>query len=61
MNVCGNLNYGHIQESIKEQFKNTQICTNFREWRKCPKHFHLPTDYYFTNSIIKRKKTLNAA
>jgi hypothetical protein len=22
MNVCGNLNYGHIEESIKEQFKN---------------------------------------
>ena len=51
MKVCANLNYGHIQESLNEQFKYTQIYTNFRKWRKCPKHFHLSTKNYILRYI----------
>ena len=61
MNVCGKLNYGHIQESIKEQFKNTQICTNFRKWRKCPKHFHLPTKNCILRYMIARSSRYSPA
>ena len=51
MKVCKNLNsvYGHIEESLHEKFKEPKICTNFRKWRKCPQHFHLPTE----NCILK--------
>ena len=51
MKVCKNLNsaYGHIEESLHEKFKDTKICKNFRKWRRCPQHFHLPTD----NCILK--------
>ena len=47
MKVCKNLDYGHIKNSRHEQFKDTQICTNFRKWRKC--HFHLPTENWMLN------------
>ena len=46
--LCGNeiydnLNYGIVKASDYENFKDAKICTNYREWRKCPKHDHLPT------------------
>ena len=47
MKVCKNLDYGHIKNSRHEQFKDTQICTNCRKWRKC--HFHLPTENLMLN------------
>ena len=39
--VCNFLNYGSVRN---EKFKDAKICTNYREWRKCPKHDHLPTN-----------------
>jgi hypothetical protein len=52
--ACGNLNYGHIKENLNEQYKDTRICTNFRKWRKCPKHFHLPNKNCILKYMIAR-------
>ena len=41
--MCDSLNYGIVKASDYEDLKDAKICTNYREWRKCPKHVHLPT------------------
>ena len=32
-----------LKASEYEDFKYAKLCTNYREWRKYPKHDHLPT------------------
>ena len=41
--LCDYLNYGIVEVSDNEDLKDVKICTNYREWRKCPQHEHHPT------------------
>jgi len=49
--VCNFLNYGSVRN---EKFKDAKICTNYREWRKCPKHDHLPTNDCILSYLLPR-------
>ena len=57
--MCNFLNYEFTPSSVSlfspaslKQSKDSKICTNFRKWRKCPKHVHLPTKDFFLSYLI---------
>ena len=39
LEACNNLNYGFDQESLNTGFKDIQMCTNARKWKKMAKTF----------------------